>query len=40
MTDTGYFKTVAIKRNTGERKVFRSFFPNTHHAAALAWLAA
>lgn len=40
MTDTGFFKTTAVNRKTGEWKVFYGFFPNTHHAAALAWLAA
>lgn len=40
MTDTKSFKTIAIKRETGEVRVFWGLFPKMHHAAALEWLAA
>ena len=40
MTDTRNFKTIAIKRETGEMKVFYGFFVKFHNAAAKAWLAA
>ena len=40
MTDSRFFKTTAIKRETGEWKTFYSFFPHNHHNAAVAWLAA
>ena len=40
MTDTRNFKTIAIKRATGETKIFYGFFVRHHNAAAKAWLAA
>ena len=40
MIDTRYFKTIAIKRATGEVKVFYGLFIKIHNAAAKAWLAA
>ena len=40
MTDTRYFKTIAVNRKTGEWKVFYGLFPQQHNAAAKAWLAA
>ena len=38
MTDTRSFKTTAVKRATGEWKVFYGFFASTHHDAAIEWL--
>jgi hypothetical protein len=38
MTDTRSFKTTAVKRTTGEWKVFYGFFASTHHDAAIEWL--
>ena len=38
MTDTHYFKTTAVKRTTGEWKVFYGLLASTHHAAAIEWL--
>lgn len=38
MTDTRSFRTTAVKRATGEWKVFYGFFAATHHAAAIEWL--
>jgi hypothetical protein len=40
MTDTRFFKTIAVNRTTGEWKVFYGFFPQSHHDAARRWLAA
>ena len=40
MTDTRYFKTIAIKRETGEWKTFYGWNPQVHNTAAKAWLAA
>jgi len=39
MTDTRYFKTIAIHRPTGQWRTFYSIFPHRHRAAALKWLA-
>jgi hypothetical protein len=38
MTDTRSFKTTAVKKMTGEWKVFYGFFASTHHDAAIEWL--
>jgi hypothetical protein len=38
MTDTRSFKTTAVKRTTGEWKVFYGFLASTHHDAAIEWL--
>jgi hypothetical protein len=38
MTDTRQFKTIAVKRTTGEWKVFYGFLASTHHDAAVDWL--
>ena len=38
MTDTKAFKTIAVKKETGEWKVFYGLFPKQHHDAAVAWL--
>ena len=40
MTDTKTFKTIAVKRETGEWKVFYAIHPILHHAAAIKWLRA
>jgi hypothetical protein len=38
MTDTRFFKTTAVKRTTGEWKVFYGLLASTHHGAAIEWL--